>query len=508
MKFKSLLSIFVLLLTLTACSGDATEVNIEDQEPITTFKYLNQWSDKDLNGSERAAMMEEQTGIPAEYSMLPVENANEKLQLELSSNTDYDIVNLTVDQFGNLSKQGALLDLRPYLQYAPNLTENIAEEAWNAITDESGAIYGIPRMGGSSVLINEVFVRQDILEKEGYEVPTTTDELLTVTCGLADKGYQTPWASGNATYNEISLRGSFGVPNEWNYDEDNNLIHISQDDRYKQFLDYQKEINECGGMGNDYETITFDDAVQRFVSGDAVFFPGAYWNATSLANGMETTGADFFEDVAIVPSFVGPDGYKFTQQASSSINNVVAIPVYQEKYAVSILEYVNKLNDFDWYASAVLGTKDVDYTVNDDGSLNIINYKKYENGTTDFGFVLGGVTEVIQKSTNAGVSTRAEKYQNGDYQKLGAAGAMDYTLAVTDEVKNEYGAPNPIGMVIGVDAWSKDSVAIANKMQDFSSLYVSGQKSDEDWETFKSTMEDSYQLANIGEQFEAKIDQL
>lgn len=507
---RKIIGIFVLLIALTACSSDeSTTVNLDDQEPITTFKYLGQWSDKDLNGSERAELMEEQTGMPAEYSMLPVENGDEKLQLELSSNADYDMVQLTVDQFGSLSEQGALLDLRPYLEeYAPNTYNGIAEEAWNAVTSEDGAIYGIPRMGGSSVLINEVFIREDILNKEGYEVPTTTDELLTVTCGLAEKGYQTPWASGNATYNEISLRGAFGVPNEWNYDENNNLIHISQDDRYKQFLDFQKQMYDCGAMGNDYETITFDDAVQRFVSGDAVFFPGAYWNAGSLANGMDTTDADFYKDVAIVPSFEGPDGYKQTQQASPSIDNITAIPVYQEKYAVSILEYADKLNDPDWYQSMILGEEGTNYTVNDDGTINNIEYKTYENGSTDFGFSIGGVTDVIQKSTDSGVTARAQKLEDGEYQKMGAEGSMDYTLAVTDKVKDEYGAPNPIGMVIGVDDWTSNSLAVSNEMQDFSKLFVSGQKTDEDWDAFQLTMEDTYQLSTVSGELQDKIDQL
>ncbi len=509
MKKNILLSMFILLIGLTACGNSASEEASKNQETITTFKYLGSWSDKDLNGSERAAIMEEHTGIPAEYTMLPVENADEKLQLELSSNADYDIVQLTVNQYGSLVEQGALLDLSPYLEeYAPNTYNGIAEEAWNAIRDEDGGIYGIPRMGASRVLINEVFIRKDILEKEGYDIPETTDDLLNVTCGLAEKGYQTPWASGSGTYGDVSLRGSFGVPNDWNYDKDGNLVHLSQDDRYKAYLDFQKQMYDCGALGNDYETITFDDAVQRFVSGNAVFFPGAYWNATSLATGMGSTDADFYKDVEIVPSFTGPEGYHLTQQASSSINDISAIPVYQEKYVASILQYVDKINDPVWYRSMYLGEEGENYKINDEDQIVTIKSKKFENDTTDFGFGIGGLTDVIKDSTEAGANLRAEKFEAGEYQEMGADGAMDYTLAITDKVKDEYGSQNPIGMVIGVEDWSSNSLAITNEVIDFSKLFVSGDKQDADWDTLKATLEENYQLSSVQEQLEAAINAL
>ncbi len=512
MKIKKLLSlVMALTIILTGCGSDAEAgaVDLADQKEIETFKFLGPWIDSDPNEMDEAQVLEDWTGIPGEFNTLPVSNGDEKLQLELSSGADYDAVQVSVEQFGKLSAQGALLDLAPYIdEFGPNLKANISQEAWNAVTNEEGQIFGIPRLGASEVLENQVYVRKDILEKEGLSVPETTDELLTTTCQLADAGYSTPWASGNQTYGDMPLRGAFGVAQAWNYDENDNLVYIGVDERYKQFLDFEKEMNECGAFGNDYETITFDDAVQRFVNGDAAFFPGAYWNANALATGLESKDGNFYEDVEIVPSFTGPDGYKLTTQASSSINYIIVVPEYKEEYAVSIIKYLDKVNEKEFLSSVLLGEEGTNYEVLDDGQIYVYNQPKFneDKNWSNF-FTFGGPSEVIETSTNSGVIERAKKLEDGTYIENGAEFANDYTLAVND-TQREFGEQNPISMVINAPLWSENSIAMNSEVADFSILYVSGNKTDEDWTALKDKLQNDYSADEAGKQLKEQVDRV
>ena len=83
-----------------------------------TLKLLSQYDSFDPNSPEApegepGRILEEITGQKVEYYMLPAENTNEKLYIEISGNADYDIIKLRKEQYDTLVTQGALLDLRP-----------------------------------------------------------------------------------------------------------------------------------------------------------------------------------------------------------------------------------------------------------------------------------------------------------------------------------------------------------------------------------------------------------
>ena len=76
-----------------------------------TLKRLGYNTAFDPNNDINAKVIEESTGYHAEYFMLPAENADEKLLMDISGGADYDAVNVTINQFRTLVAQGALQPL-------------------------------------------------------------------------------------------------------------------------------------------------------------------------------------------------------------------------------------------------------------------------------------------------------------------------------------------------------------------------------------------------------------
>src|SRR5690554_3435401 len=73
------------------------------------IRHMGNWDAFDPNTDYVGGAIEEVTGYEVEYSMLPVENANEILSLRISSPGAYDSLKLNPDQYNILTAQGALI---------------------------------------------------------------------------------------------------------------------------------------------------------------------------------------------------------------------------------------------------------------------------------------------------------------------------------------------------------------------------------------------------------------
>ena len=67
-----------------------------------TLKRLGYNTAFDPNDNIGADIIEQSTGYKVEYYMLPSENANEKLIMDISGGADYDAINISINQFLSL----------------------------------------------------------------------------------------------------------------------------------------------------------------------------------------------------------------------------------------------------------------------------------------------------------------------------------------------------------------------------------------------------------------------
>ena len=110
-----------------------------------TLKRLGYNVAFDPNTDINAQVLEESTGYHAEYYMLPAENADEKLLMDISGGADYDVVSTTVNQWRTLVAQGALQPLDDLLEvYGQDVLAGNSETVWNAVRARTATSTAFP----------------------------------------------------------------------------------------------------------------------------------------------------------------------------------------------------------------------------------------------------------------------------------------------------------------------------------------------------------------------------
>jgi len=268
---KKWLSLF-LVLALMCCVG------IAGAEEKPTLKVLAFNAAFDANEDVNAKAVEEVTGYHVEYSMLPAENADEKLNIELASGSNYDIIKLTANQYFQLVGRGALMPLDDLLDaHGQDLKATVSEKSWKASTYE-GKIYALPmRKEYNKDVGNFIIYRQDILAKLGLETPKTLaefyDALVAVKAAYPDMipltGPQSEMGTGaNSWILPPTICSAFGIYNEWQ-DFDGKLVPMLKSPRMKEMLTFMNKLYTEGLIDADWAVNTGSLVQEKFTSGNA-----------------------------------------------------------------------------------------------------------------------------------------------------------------------------------------------------------------------------------------------
>lgn len=352
-----------------ASSGEQSTSASQEGAKVDTLKILSQYDAFDPNNeaepkAEPGRILEEITGQKVEYYMLPAENSNEKLYIEVSGNADYNILKLRKEQYDTLVSQGALLDIRSYLeQYAPNIMAEgaISEDIWKTVEGENGEIYGIPEKNSYDHITNCIAYRKDILDKYGIPVPVTTEDFYNANKQLAEAGVKSPTVTALPLMHGVT--GAFGLVNDWN-EENGQLVYKGMSEGLDKYAEYMRSLYQVGGFGKDpFGTLNNGDALARFANGDAAFLMAAWWNAPALEKDMTAAGVEnAIDQIGWIQSLEGPDGTKGVFR-DKGVSYVIAIPRYMENTAQASIEYINKKFEEDIVTEYVLGEEGKQFVV-------------------------------------------------------------------------------------------------------------------------------------------------
>ena len=145
---KKVLSVVLVMLCALALFANGQNESTTQASTVlkgpgnVTLKRLGYNAGFDVNTNYMVPVMKEITGYDVEYFALPAQNADEKLLMEVASGKDYDIVNLSVDQWRTLVSNGALMPLNDLLEeYGQDILKGNTDDVWNALSDENGNIY-------------------------------------------------------------------------------------------------------------------------------------------------------------------------------------------------------------------------------------------------------------------------------------------------------------------------------------------------------------------------------
>lgn len=201
---------------------DASAVSFPLKTPVKLSVFMSQNSDVcDINENAVFKDLEKATNIDFDLTLVPGQDAAEKLNLLMASGEYPDVIMGTSFTAQDLEKYGVqehmLTPINDLIdQYCPNIKQRLEENPeWKKdMTSSDGNIYGIPSVDSGGVgHVNspmKYWINQDWLNKLGLAMPTTTEEFKNVLMAFKNND-----PNGNGVADEIPLSGAI---NSWNSD--------------------------------------------------------------------------------------------------------------------------------------------------------------------------------------------------------------------------------------------------------------------------------------------------
>lgn len=379
----------------TSSTGGTSSETVAD-DPILTgekpeLKILSMYQAYNYEEQPSYKQLEEITGYKTKWFMLPAENPEQKLLLEISGGADYDLLlRISPNGYSQLSKQNALLDLNPVLEkYGANINELISDFAWQSTTDANGTVNGIPHedMVASKekpfgALTGGIGVRSDALEEMNAKLPTTLDEFTQFLKDAKAKYGKTPLTAnkGSTFTNTILAAYGMGSP-EW-YDVDGTYTHRIKHPEIKNYLAYMQMLYKEKLIDNDMPINTADNAKEKFASKAAVAIaPLMFWDIPAMVNALNTNNpnakamfiTDLAKDASTKPITYVSKGAKFITAISKNAKN--------PEHAMN---WLSILSQPDNYETVYIGVEGKSYEMKDGGYFPIFNEADKENDFTAY----------------------------------------------------------------------------------------------------------------------------
>lgn len=449
-----------------------------------TLKRLGYNIGFDVNKSYMVPVMEESTGYQVEYYALPAENADEKLLMEVASGTDYDIVNLDVDQWRTLVSNGALLPLNDLLEaYGQDILKGNSDETWKALSDENGVIYGVPYMNPYDTEVSNFMVaRMDLLREAGIEeVPTTLDEFYDMLVQLKDYyGDQYiivagPYVNSSNGCNSLSfpmiIASAFGIYSDWMVDEEGKVYYMSEHENFDEFVSFLAKCASEGLFDPDWAANTTSSVQEKFASGKAIIACADRNLAQYCIPAMEASLGLTNDDFGFISALEGEDG-TCTYMESTSLVKISAI-LKKSKNAADAINWINlKVQD---QLFINIGVEGVHFTYDEDGSINPIN-PIFADERGDSYYYLDTTDAYLYKNQ------WPSRIRKSEAQWL----AFESTTIKDNNERPEIFVPNDFAYMPASPNYARYNTTLLNSLNDFVLQIMAGSRTVDDIATFMS----------------------
>lgn len=289
------------MMTLSACSNDSKPAAEPTKSPAAANnatasaapkgKLLDQpFTVKILSGtindkSHVFSAVFDKTNVKMEFDQVPT-NYDQRLQTLFATGSLPDIMKIANGSplFADAVKNGLILNISDYMQYAPNFAKLIKENPNVNNNKVGGKFYSFPQTGQWRLqLAGAPMIRVDLLEKLGLPIPKNFDELYTALKKFKEAyPNSVPYTgrenakkllneisfamgSGNRMYWEPNINGG-----SWSYGQ----AHAE----FKPVLEYLNKLYKEKLLDPDYAVNTGDQMKEKLASGKALF----YWDNNSF----------------------------------------------------------------------------------------------------------------------------------------------------------------------------------------------------------------------------------
>ena len=234
----------------------------------------------------KEGMLEE--GVNVTFFPVPRGEERSKLNTLMASGTAPDLV-FTYNRllFTQFARNGGLQDLGPAIEeFGPNVKEVTGKMGVLKYGFVEGAQYAIPATRSNPNHKMES-IRADWLEKVGMDVPTTTDELVTVLKAFRDAPAGTFGVDRVIPYGLVGKADDF-VPHNftnWNsmyafFDHSEEALITTPEPLrkgFKEFMQFMNMLYTEELLDPEFSTDTGEIAEAKITNGNVGFFSGAWW---------------------------------------------------------------------------------------------------------------------------------------------------------------------------------------------------------------------------------------
>ncbi|HCS72365.1 MAG TPA: hypothetical protein DIW17_00620 [Clostridiales bacterium] len=387
---KKLLSIIlaaILIFTMAACTPSEEEPSDKtaeptvkpvettepvEEDPILTgekpeLNILTWYTPYNMEEQPPYNVVEEITGYKINWFNLPLENSDDKLMLEVSGGSSYDLLMRINSQPANqLQVQNALMDIKLMLEkYGNNILSAVSDMALDSVTTEDGMIYGIPHEAfsgtGYGVMRGGIGFNTKYLDDLGMELPTNLDDFYTVLkayTNKTDKPALTTVATGWVSY----IMAGFGMGDAGWYEVDGEYLPRIKHPAMVDYLAFMQKLYKENLLDNDMPINTGATAIEKLTNGTVLAYPIMFWDIDSIYQAFDAVGMDAKIEVAThLAKDAETDPVIYVAQGVSYLT-LVPKTAKNPEHAVN---WFNTISDNDNFKEIYIGEEGVAHEVKD-----------------------------------------------------------------------------------------------------------------------------------------------
>ncbi|WP_430592222.1 ABC transporter substrate-binding protein [Humidisolicoccus flavus] len=287
-------------LTLAGCSNDGGGGGGAETDSISVLIAAPQ----EGAGKILAEEYEEATGISVDVTVLPYDQIQSRVLLDVQSGTNqFDVIQYWYTSVGALAQGGALKDLTEWIEGNDEIDEDdFIDAIYDPYTLYEGNRYGLPIDGDTHVM----FYNKTILERNGVAVPTTWEEYIAAAKTITEN------ESANGVYGTAMLgdTSAFNIGSTFF----NRLATMSPDpiDPVRPDLSSDAALAAAQSMldlapyalPSPLET-GFDQALPQFLGGNIAMIE--FWTDLGVY-AQDPEGSEIVDEWGVAPLPIGPEG--------------------------------------------------------------------------------------------------------------------------------------------------------------------------------------------------------
>lgn len=248
---KKLLFLGIMILFICfGCNGKKEDLQLDTSaERIVIYTYAVGQAVQQPSTEEELKKVQQyiadDIGVYPEIIIAPQGSEVEKLNTLLASGSQVDIFG---GDWGQYYSKNVIIPINDLLdEFGQDVKAAWSQEAWDAVTDSDGTIWGIPRSTPTTPY--PLFVRQDWLEACGLEQPTDIDSLenvlkVFIEKDLAGNKQSIGLLTSSVRDLSLSLSAGFtgvGYADRWLDPSDNKIKLMVYNQDYKDFIQRMAE---------------------------------------------------------------------------------------------------------------------------------------------------------------------------------------------------------------------------------------------------------------------------